>query len=166
MARKYVVLIALTALAVALGSCKREADKPIPQATPQQPATPGLMMPAGEPQIVVPDNVKGVYGAVKISIEDKVANKTEDVTIELNSSYTIPGSNVKIEVGDYLPDFKMDGLTITSSSAEPNNPAVRVKVFEGEQEIFKGWLYSKFPAIHPFQHERYGLLLVEGIKKG
>jgi hypothetical protein len=41
---------------------------------------------------------------------------------------------------------------------------VRIIVFEGEEEIFKGWLYSKFPAIHPFQHERYGLLLKEGVK--
>jgi hypothetical protein len=69
-------------------------------------------------------------------------------------------------VNEFLPDFIMDGLTITSKSEETNNPAVSVVVTEGGNEIFTGWLYSKFPAIHPFQHDQYGITLKEPIKKG
>ncbi len=163
MVKKYLALLALAALVVSLGACKKKEEKPITPATPG--AVPGLMMPAGEPQIVVPDTVKGQWSAVVITVEDKTANTTEDVTVKLNSTHTIKGSNIKVEVGDFLPDFKMDGITITSTSNEMNNPAVRVVVFEGETEIFKGWLYSKFPAIHPFQHEKYGLLLKKGVTK-
>jgi len=166
MAKKLVALLALAALVVSLGACKKKEEAPItgaqPQGAPQ--GSPTIMMPAGQPEVVVPETVKGKWSAVVITVEDKVHNKTEDVTVKLNSSFAIKDSKLKVQVGQFLPDFKMDGATITSRSDEPNNPAVRVTVYDGDNEIFKGWLYSKFPAIHPFQHERYGLLLKEGIK--
>jgi hypothetical protein len=167
MTKKYLKLLALIAIGVFLAACpKGEEEAPITpqQQQPSQQGAPSIMMPAGEPQVVVPDSVKGKWSAVVITIEDKVANTSEDVKIPINSDYTIKDSNVKIKVGDFLPDFKMDGITITSSSNELKNPAVRVIVYEGDEEIFKGWLYSKFPAIHPFQHEKYSLLLKEGVK--
>ncbi|NOY65603.1 MAG: DUF2155 domain-containing protein, partial [Nitrospirae bacterium] len=37
---------------------------------------------------------------------------------------------------------------------------------ENNKEIFNGWLYSKFPDIHPFQHEKFSVTLIEGIKAG
>ena len=169
MTKKLFAVIALAGLILALGACSKDEDKPIVAGTSQgagRAPAPGIMMPAGEPQVVVPDAVKAAWAAVTISIEDKAAGKIEDVKISLGSEYAIPGSSVKILVGEFLPDFKMDGTTISSSSNELNNPAVRVTVTEGGKELFKGWLYSKFPAIHPFQHEKYGLLLKGGIKKG
>ena len=123
-------------------------------------------MPKGELQIVVPANVKGKWSAVKIVVEDKATRKAQEYTVKLNSDFQIPNSNLKVAVGEFLPDFRMDVGTITSASNDPNNPAVNIKVFEGGKEIFKGWLYAKFPAIHPFEHPKVGLALKEGIKKG
>lgn len=156
-----VVMILLLPLSYA---CKKKEEQPVPQA----PAGPGagVIMPPGEIKVIVPEAVKGKWDAVKLIVEDKIAKKSSEITVKLNSEYDIPNSNLKIKVGEFLPDFKMDGLTITSSSNEPNNPAVRVIVYENGKEIFKGWLYSKFPTIHPFQHDRYGLTLKEGVKKG
>jgi hypothetical protein len=162
MYRKFLVVFGCAALIFSAGACKKkEEQKPLTQ--PQ--AQPGIVM-TGPSKVVIPDAVKGKWDAVKIAIEDKKANKTEDVTIKLNGEYAIKGSNLKIKVGDFLPDFKMDGGTISSASDKPNNPAVQVMIYEGDKEIFKGWLYSKFPAIHPFQHEKYGLTLKEALKKG
>jgi hypothetical protein len=42
---------------------------------------------------------------------------------------------------------------------------VGLKVLEEDKELFKGWLYSKFPAIHPFEHPKYAVMLKNGIKK-
>ena len=162
MLKKCLVVIVSILISLSLVSCKKKEEQPVPQAS--GPGT-GVMMPPGETKVVVPEAVKGKWDAVKLVIEDKLAKKTSEVTVKLDSEYTIPNSNLKIKIGEFLPDFKMDGLTITSSSNEPNNPAVRVAVYENGKEIFKGWLYSKFPTIHPFQHDKYGITLKEGVKK-
>ncbi len=161
-------------LILSMGGCKKKEEKPVPK-TPLGPVMqqPGLQPPPGHPaitktetKVVVPENVKGKWSAVKILLEDKATKKTQELTVKLNSEYRIPNTDLKLVVGDFLPDFRMDAGTITSASNELNNPAVAVKVFEGDKEIFKGWLYMKFPMIHPFEHPKYGLTLKEGIKKG
>ena len=160
-------------LAFGLGACKKKEQQPVPQAPqapqgtgPVQGMPPGMGMQKTELKVVVPDSVKGKWSGVKISVEDKTAKKSQEYTINLNSEFKVPNSDLKIAVGDYLPDFRMDAGTITSASNNPNNPAVSVKVFEGDKEVFKGWLYSKFPTIHPFEHPKYGLGLKEAVKKG
>ncbi len=167
MKSKIIAVSAGLMLLFSLGACKKkeEAPPPVPpHGTQPTDVAPTVMMPKGETKIVVPETVKGKWDAVKLEIVDKTTSKKETVTVKLNSEYKIPNSNLKIKVGEFLPDFRMDGLTITSASNEPKNPAVRVIVYEGDKEIFKGWLYSKFPTIHPFQHDKYALTLVEGIK--
>ncbi|GBE01770.1 hypothetical protein BMS3Bbin06_01145 [bacterium BMS3Bbin06] len=161
--RSYVVFL-LIAVVVSVTACKKK-EEPV-SSIPAPAPTPGIVMPKGETRIVVPDSVRGKWESVKIEITNKTAKKKETVTIRLNSDYPIPGSSLKIKVGEFLPDFRMDGLTITSASDAPKNPAVHITVYDGDKEIFKGWLYSKFPSIHPFQHEKYGFMLIEGIKKG
>ena len=130
------------------------------------------MMPQGETSTNIPSVVKGKWKSVVLIVEDKTTKKTSEYTVNLNSDFKIPNSNLKVEVGEFLPDFRMNGLEITSVSNDPNNPAVGVKVFEGGKQIFPapgkkwGWLYAKFPTMHPFEHAKYGIALKEGVKKG
>lgn len=175
MVKKLAVLVLALGLIVSFGACKQkeQAAAPAPaqkegaQANPHAAAGgPGIVMPPGEMQVVIPDAVKGKFGAVKLLIEDKASNKVTEADVKLGTEYKVPNSSLVVKVGDFLPDFKMDGSLITSASAEANNPAVRVTVTDGGKEIFKGWLYSKFPAIHPFQHDKFGIALKDGIKKG
>ncbi|MBF0465496.1 MAG: DUF2155 domain-containing protein [Nitrospirae bacterium] len=116
-------------------------------------------------EIVVPDDVKNTWESVKIMIADKKTNKSETADIKLNTEYKVNGSDIVIKVGQFIPDFRMDSITITSVSNEPNNPAVNVTISEGGKEIFTGWLYSKYPDIHPFEHTKYAVRLVEGVRK-
>ncbi len=162
--KRFLIAVLSVILVISFTACKKKEEKPVPQAQTGQGA--GVMMPPGETKVVVPENVKGKWEGVKLLFEDRSSKKTTEITVKLHSEYSIPNTPLKLKVEDFLPDFKMDGLTITSSSNEPNNPAVRVIVYENGKEIFKGWLYSKFPTIHPFQHEKYGLTLKEGVKKG
>ncbi|MEJ2181968.1 MAG: DUF2155 domain-containing protein [Nitrospirota bacterium] len=163
--RKLLVLLAALVVVFAFVGCKQKEE---PITKPGQPggeaASPHGVMPPVQTQIVVPESVAGKWKAVTLVIENKTTKKSDEVTIPLEGEYAIPGSNLKIEVGQFLPDFKMSGSTITSASNELNNPAVHVDVFEGDKQIFTGWLYSKFPAIHPFEHDTYALTLKEGIK--
>ncbi|MEO5361220.1 MAG: DUF2155 domain-containing protein [Nitrospirota bacterium] len=114
-------------------------------------------------EIVVPDNVKGKWEAVKLSITDKKNSKTQTATVKLGSEYKIPDSSMTVKPDVFLPDFRMDSLTITSVSAELNNPAVNVIISDSGKELFKGWLYSKYPDVHPFQHDRYAIVMVEAV---
>ena len=64
----------------------------------------------------------------------------------------------------------MDEGRITSSS-EPTNPAVGIRVYEGDKQIFPapgkqwGWLFSKMPGIHPFEHPKFSITLKDGVRK-
>jgi hypothetical protein len=83
--------------------------------------------------------------------------------VALGQRLKIPGSAIDVEVLDFLPDLTITNSTFTSVSNEPNNPSVHVIVREGDKEIFKGWLFSLFPTIHPFQHAQFGVTLKEGV---
>ena len=138
----------------------------------QQFAGPGTMMPKGQSKVIIPESVKGKWGAATIILEDKVSKTKQEYTIKLNSDFKIPNSNLKIHVGEFLPDFKMEGLTLTSGSNELRNPALGIRVSENDRQIFPapgrqwGWLFSKVPSIHRFEHPTYGIILKEGVKRG
>ncbi|MDA8431499.1 MAG: DUF2155 domain-containing protein [Nitrospiraceae bacterium] len=176
MKKQILVAVCSLSLLFAVGACKKKQEQPMPQTGmpgQQLPAghpptgeQPSVVMPKGETTVSVPDSVKGKWKAVVLVVEDKATKKAKEYTVNLNGDLKVPDSKLKIEVGEFLPDFKMEGLKITSMSNEPNNPAVRVKVFEDGKEIFKGWLYEKFPTIHPFEHQKYSLALKGGVKKG
>ncbi len=152
-----------------------------PQGMQGQPGMPPQGMPAGQPQIVVPkgelnitlpDTVKGKWKAVVLTVEDKDSKKTTDYTVGLHSDFKIPNSNLKVTVGDFFPDFRMSGNDITSASNEPNMPAVGIRVAENGKQIFPapnkkwGWLFTKFPTMHPFEHPKYAIVLKAGVPKG
>ncbi len=130
------------------------------------------MMPKGKTRVVVPAMVKKSWSGARIIVEDKIAKTKQEYTVKLNSDFKIPNTNLRIHVGDFLPDFRMDGLNLTSASNNPNNPALAIRVYEGEKQIFPapgknwGWLFGKVPSIHPFEHKKYGIFLKEGIRKG
>ncbi|MHB8880165.1 MAG: DUF2155 domain-containing protein [Thermodesulfovibrionales bacterium] len=181
MKRKILAVACSLTLLIAVGACKKKQEQPAPQTGApgqQQPLPPGhpapnqqggpggVVMPKGETTISLPDAVKGKWKGVVLVVEDKASKKKSEYTVNLNSDLKIPNSDLKVTVGDFLPDFKMDGLSITSTTNEPNNPAVKVVVFDKDKEVFKGWLYSKFPTIHPFEHPKFGLMLKNGVKKG
>jgi hypothetical protein len=140
------------------------------QQAPQSPMG-NMNMPTIKTKVVVPESVKGKWSAVTIIVEDKDAKTSKEYTINLNSDFKIPNSDLKIHVGDFLPDFKMQAGTLTSSSNTPNNPAVGVRVLEGGKQIFPapgrewGWLFAKMPNVHPLRHPKYNINLKEGIPK-
>lgn len=176
---KIISVVFVSIVSLTMFSCKKKEEQPIPTAAHTQqfvPAVPmgtptmpsgaphGDMKPKTEKKVVVPDSVKNKWSKVKIAFEDKKAKKVNEHTIGIGADFAVPNTKFKVVVGEFLPDFRMDESVITSASAELNNPAVRVEVFEDGKSIFKGWLYSKFPAVHPFEHEKYGILFKEALK--
>jgi Uncharacterized protein conserved in bacteria (DUF2155) len=140
-----------------------------------QGAPPGAQMPPGHPQvggtaarpIRVPDSVKGKWAAVKLRIEDKAGGQgPQTVTAKLGSDIQVMGSPLTVHVGEFLPALQVGGSEVTSASNDPVNPAVFVTILDGGKEVFKGWLFAKFPEMQPFEHPQYRITLIEGIPKG
>ncbi len=178
MKRFALLLTVLFAFTVAGAACKKkEPPPPVPaqgmpgqgmpgQGMPGGPGAPHGMMGGGpEKKIVVPDSVKGKWRAVKIEVDYKKTNAKKTFTVALNSDFKIPDTDMTLKVGEFLPQFTMTADTITSSSPNLENPAVGVDVVQGGKNIFHGWLYTKFPDIHPFQNDAIGLKLIEPVKK-
>ncbi len=141
------------------------APTPAPQVQPVQRGDhPTTERPSDVPdltnaQIVIPEMVKGKWKAVKLMVEDKQTQQITEHTINLGEEYTLPDSAVKVKVGEFLPDLIIQGTVFTSVSNELKNPAVRVIISENGKELFKGWLFSLFPTMHPFQHPRFAVTL-------
>ncbi|MBI4698164.1 MAG: DUF2155 domain-containing protein [Nitrospirae bacterium] len=165
---------------LSFASCSKKEEAPVSQPAPpiaQGPIVESPATPPGHPAapaqkveytVVVPPDVKGKWDAVKLSIEDMQLTKTQEYTVKLGSELKIPNSNLTVKVGEFLPDFKLEGTTITSASNMLNNPAVGVMITENGAQVFPatgkwGWLYAKHPTIHPFQHNRFRVLLKEGV---
>ena len=163
MKRVFLLLIGV-ALILSAVACKKREERPVPQVS-GKPSFHGSPMFKGETKVIVPEDVKGKWNAVKILFEDKAVKKRREFTVNLNGDFKVPDTDLKISVGEFLPDFRMSTGMITSASNEPNNSAVYIKVFEGEKEIFNGWLFAKFPTTHPFEHPKYGITLKEGVEK-
>ncbi|MBZ0157162.1 MAG: DUF2155 domain-containing protein [Alphaproteobacteria bacterium] len=173
-------LVATLALTLAATGCRKKEEQIVPKAPLQQSpmavplqepmqapmaASPHGTAPKVEKSVVVPDAVKGKWSKVTLILEDKETKKSSEYTITIKSDFKVPNTDLTINVGEFLPDFRMNESTLTSGSNEPNNPAVQVEVFEKGQSIFKGWLFAKFPTMHPLEHQKYSLLLKEGVKK-
>ncbi|MFC1549398.1 hypothetical protein ACFL4R_00820 [Nitrospirota bacterium] len=169
MKRIFVVVLAIV-LAMSFVACKKESEAPISQQGSQglpQGHPEGGDAPISAPQerqLVVPDDVKGMWKGIALNIEDKESSKVTVENVALGAEYMIPGTEITIKADAFLPDFIMEGPVITSRSAELNNPAAKIIVTEGGEEIFSSWIYANHPAIHPFMHEKYGITLKEGTK--
>lgn len=175
--KKLLLTVIAAVIIFSVTACKKKEETPIPQVPAEQ--GPVMEAPAVSQhdsvqkiqyKVVVPTGVKDKWSAVKLLIKDKKLNKTQEVTVKLGDEIKIPDSKLTAKVGVFLPDFKMGAQIITSASNSPNNPAVGVLILENGSQIFPesgewGWLYSKHPDIHPFQHERYVLILKEGVPK-
>ena len=140
----------------------------------QEMGKPGMMPARGKSQIVVPPSVKGQWSGAKIIVEDKTSKAKQEYTVKLNNDFKIPNSNLKVHVGEFLPEILFEGQTITSRSNEPNNPGLTIRVYENDKQIFPdlktgkqwAWLFAKVPSMHAFVHPKYGIILKEGVKKG
>ena len=164
----FIFLIGLFPL---LTGCKQEVETEKPSPPPQSQTLPSDHPPIPqerEPIVapiqpnsptVVPEEVQGKWEAVRLMVDDKVKNESKEFVVKLNERLVIPNSKLIVQVGEFLPDLKIQGSIFTSASNELANPAVHVNILENGQSIFNGWLFSMFPTIHPFQHDQYRIIL-------
>jgi hypothetical protein len=169
--KRLLTAVLMGSLMFSAAGCKKKEEKPqMPAGHPSMqgdgmPQTGMPDMPKVDRAVVVPPAVKAKWKAVKLNIEDKTAQTSKEHTVSVGSELNIPNTQVNVKILAFLPDFRMAEKEITSASDKPNNPAVQVSVQEAGKEVWRGWLYSMHPAIHPFTHEKVGITLVSGVSK-
>ncbi len=103
------------------------------------------------------------WRAIRIRVVDLETGEGNEYDVPMGETVTLGDSGLTLHAETFIPDFVMGENGITSRSAEPQNPAARVVISEQGKPDHHGWLFAAMPAIHAFQHERYGVVLVEGI---
>jgi hypothetical protein len=142
------------------------ADTDAPEAAGENPhAAGGQKAPRVPDRLEVPDAVKQAYSGVSLAWRDTQTGKTGALEVPLGSSAELPGSGLTVTADVFLPAFTMSSDVITSSGIEPENPAARIRVSEGGKEIFSGWIFKRFPDVHPFTHPRFSLRLDGGVRR-
>jgi hypothetical protein len=116
-------------------------------------------------RLEVPDAVKQAYSGVSLAWRDAQTGKTGALEVPLGGSAELAGSGLTVTADVFLPAFTMSSDVITSSGIEPENPAARIRVSEGGKEIFSGWIFKRFPDVHPFTHPRFSLRLDGGVRR-
>jgi Uncharacterized protein conserved in bacteria (DUF2155) len=116
-------------------------------------------------KLEVPPGVAEAFSGIRVSWKNASSGKAGTLDVPLGGSATIPDSTVSVRADVYLPAFTMTAEVITSSSVKEENPAARISVSDQGKEIFAGWVFSRFPDVHPFQHPRFSLRLEGGIRK-
>lgn len=125
-------------------------------------AGPGADVPS---RLEVPPEVAHAYTGIKISWKDKTEGKEGVIEVPLGGGTPLPDPSLVVRADVFLPAFTMGGGAITSEGVEPQNPAARITVVDKGKEIFAGWIFTRFPDVHPFTHPRFQLHLEGGVPK-
>lgn len=116
-------------------------------------------------RLVIPPEVAAAYSGILVTWRDAAGGKEGTIDLALGGSAPIPGSSLEVRADAFLPAFTMASDMITSTGIEPENPAARVAVSEGGRELFAGWIFTRFPDVHPFRHERITIRLEGGVRR-
>jgi hypothetical protein len=115
--------------------------------------------------LVVPAEVTAAFSGVRIGWKDSQSGREGVVDVPIAGSAKIPGSDLEIRTDVFLPSFSMSSEEITSTGIGQENPAARIAVVEDGKEVFAGWIFKRFPDVHPFQHPRFSLKLEGGVPR-
>jgi hypothetical protein len=117
-----------------------------------------------EREVFIPDDVKGKWKAVKLLVKNKKdETRNEFKIVELGKNFTLANGTITVSVGPFFPNFVMSENRYSSMNNSPINPAVQLVVEEKGKVIYKGWTFERYPTLYAFEHETYGLQLVDFI---
>jgi hypothetical protein len=162
--RSTILLLVLTlALGFAWG-CQKKAEE-IPLDMPEE-STGAVPMPVVPSRIMVPEEVQAKWKAVVLEVTDKDTNERTQHTMTIGETAPLGSTGLTVFVEAFLPSFQMAGDVFTSSSPDLNNPAAKVKIMDSAgAELYNRWLFSLYPATHPFDHPRYAVILKDYVAK-
>lgn len=115
----------------------------------------------------IPQEVSDKYKSLIIEVKNVTENSSVETEVLIGQKAEATGTPFEIMVEYYLPDFVIDADgTITTRTAEENNPVAKIKVFKYGEVFFDGWLYKNHPNEHgAFESNAYSIALVKSVTK-
>jgi len=126
----------------------------------------GGMMGGLNTDIRLDPEIVSAWSGIRVHVVDSETGNAQIIDVALGETMALGDSGLTLSADTFVPDFVMDEGGITSRSAETQNPAARVVITEEGMADYEGWLFAAMPEIHPYPHDRYQVLLVEGIPAG
>jgi len=155
-ATRLTVIFMILALSFVWGCQKKGQEVPLdePMSSEEVP------MPVVPSKIVVPEDIAARWKAVVIEVTDKDTAERIDYTVNIGETAPLGNTGLTLFVEAFLPSFQMEGDMFTSSSSDLTNPAAKVEIKdEGGSLLHNRWLFSMYPATHPFDHPKYAVIL-------
>jgi len=87
-------------------------------------------------------------------------------TVKWGETAVVPGTRYSVKLVDYVSDFAYDekNKMIYSQSAEANNPAVGIEVYENGKVVSSPWLFLKYPGVVPALPGKDNDLMITGYR--
>jgi hypothetical protein len=123
----------------------------------------GEMMGGLNTEIDLDPEIAAAWSGIKVHVVALDTRQGQMFDVALGETVVLGDSGLSLTAEAFIPDFVMDEKGITSRSADTHNPAARVVITEEGADDYDGWLFAAMPEIHPFPHQRYQVLLIEGI---
>ncbi len=150
---KLVLAVALVIPLVMVGCAKKE-DKTEP-AKPSE----GTVV-KKETVVKVPEKIKGKWKGVTLALKEKQGDKVQTYSVDIGSTLSVPGSDLSIKVLNFFPHFVMEGINLTSKSNETKNPAVEIRIYQGDKELYHGWVFANYPTSNLPKELKFDLGLI------
>lgn len=93
----------------------------------------------------------GEVKVVTINVAKSDTKPGQDFRAKTGETFDIPGTDLKVKVARFVPDFVMAGSEVYSRSEEPDNPAAQLEVYEKGKLKLTQWVFYKFPDYHQSQ---------------
>lgn len=88
---------------------------------------------------------------------------SKKLDVKINEKVSLNHDGTEISILNFIPDFIIgENNEITTRSLEPNNPAAFIEGWKGEEKIFSGWIFARYPdfaKIHASKETDFTLVL-------
>ena len=113
----------------------------------------------------IPADVKAKWKTVELSVAGKDITERK-LRIPVGGETGIDKSGLSVRVLAYVPAFQSDVGTVTSTSNNPDNPAVLIQLVDKAQVLSEGWVFQKYPDFNTYKNGKLWLRLLSASSAG
>ena len=85
------------------------------------------------------------------------------VRVPVGGDAAVGGSGLTVRVIALVPAFQSNADAVTSTSNNPDNPAVLVRLLDKDRTLAEGWVFQKYPDFNTFNSDRVQVRLAAAL---